>query len=104
MKITNQFKHLVEKNFIENREVQQYAEQLCITPKYLSEVVKAATGKSPRDIINDILLLESKVLLGSTDKTVTEIAHQLHFEDQSHFHRFIKQHTGCTPLLLRRKL
>jgi AraC-like DNA-binding protein len=104
MKITNQFKHLVEKNFIEIREVQQYAEQLCITPKHLSEVVKTATGKSPRDIINDMLLLEAKVLLGSTDKTITEIAHQLRFEDQSHFHRFIKQHTGSTPLQLRKKL
>ncbi|MBL7743057.1 MAG: AraC family transcriptional regulator [Chitinophagaceae bacterium] len=104
MKIANQFRHLVEKNFINMREVQQYAEQLCITPKHLSEVVKANTGKSPRDIINDMLLLEAKVLLGSTDKTITEIAHLLHFEDQSHFHRFIRQHTGCTPLQLRQKL
>ena len=103
MKITNQFKHLVEKNFIEVREVKQYAEMLHITPKHLSEVVKATTGKSPRDIINDMLLLESKVLLGSTSKTVTEIAHELRFEDQSHFHRFIKQHTGSTPLQLRKK-
>ncbi len=104
MRIANQFKHLVEKNFIEMREVQQYAEQLHITPKYLSEVVKATTGKSPRDIINDILLLEAKVLLGSTDKTVTEIAQQLCFGDQSHFSHFIKLHTGCTPLQLRKKL
>jgi AraC family transcriptional regulator, transcriptional activator of pobA len=104
MKIANQFKHLVEKNFIETREVQQYAEQLHITPKHLSEVVKTATGKSPRDIINDMLLLEAKVLLGSSDKTITEVAHQLRFEDQSHFHRFIKQHTGCTPVQLRQKL
>lgn len=104
MKIANQFKHLVEKKFIEIREVQQYAGQLCITPKHLSEVVKATTGKSPRHIINDMLLQEAKVLLGSTDKTVTEIAHQLHFEDQAHFHHFIKQHTGCTPVQLRQKL
>lgn len=102
LKITNQFKHLVEKHFIEMREVQQYARLLFITPKYLSEAVKLNTGKSPRTIINDILLLEAKVLLGSTDKTVTEIAQQLHFEDQSHFNHFIRQHTGCTPLQLRK--
>ncbi|HEX2630819.1 MAG TPA: helix-turn-helix domain-containing protein, partial [Chitinophagaceae bacterium] len=94
MKITNQFKHLVEKNFIEHREVQYYAAQLHITPKYLSEVVKMNTGKSPRDIINDMLLLEAKVLLGSTNQTITEIAHQLQFQDQSHFSHFIKQQTG----------
>lgn len=104
MKITNQFKHLVEKNFIEHREVQYYAAQLHITPKYLSEVVKLNTGKSPRDIINEMLLLEAKVLLGSTDKTITEIAHQLQFQDQSHFSHFIKQQTSFTPLQLRKKL
>jgi AraC-like DNA-binding protein len=104
MKITNQFKHLVEKNFIDHREVQYYAAQLHITPKYLSEVVKANTGKSPRDIISDMLLLEAKVLLGSTTKTITEIAHQLHFQDQSHFNRFIRQQAKLTPTQLRKKL
>lgn len=103
MRITNQFKHLLEKNFIEWRSVKQYAAQLHITPKYLSEAVKDTTGKGPRDLINDILLLESKVLLGSTDKSITEIAHYLRFEDQSHFSRFIKQHTGLTPSELRKK-
>jgi AraC family transcriptional activator of pobA len=104
MQIANAFKHLVEKNFISIREVQQYAELLHVTPKHLSEAVKEATGKSPRAVINDMLLLESKVLLGSSDKTVTEIAHELCFEDQSHFHRFIKKHTGFTPVQLRKKL
>ncbi|MBK9569921.1 MAG: AraC family transcriptional regulator [Chitinophagaceae bacterium] len=104
MKITNQFKHLVEKSFINMRVVQNYAKQLHITPKYLSEVVKENTGKSPREIINEMLLLEARVLLGSTDKTITEIAYQLCFQDQSHFNHFIKQHTGITPLQLRKIL
>ncbi|MBL0274448.1 MAG: AraC family transcriptional regulator [Chitinophagaceae bacterium] len=104
MKITNQFKHLVEKSFINMRVVQNYAKQLHITPKYLSEIVKENTGKSPREIINEMLLLEARVLLGSTDKTITEIAYQLCFQDQSHFNHFIKQHTGITPLQLRKIL
>lgn len=103
MRITNDFKHLLEKNFIEWREVQEYAAQLHITPKYLTEAVKKTTGRTPKDLINDILLLESKVLLGSTDRTITEIAHQLRFEDQAHFSRFIKQHTGLSPTEWRRK-
>lgn len=104
MRIANDFKHLVEKNFIINREVQQYAEQLHVTPKHLSEVVKNITGKSPRDLINDMLLLEARVLLRSTSLTITEIAHKLNFEDQSHFSHFIKQRTGHSPLQLRKKL
>ena len=103
MRITNDFKHLLEKNFIEWREVQEYAAQLHITPKYLTEAVKKTTGRTPKDLINDILLLESKVLLGSTDRTITEIAHQLRFEDQAHFSRFIKQHTGLSPTEWRKK-
>lgn len=104
MKIAGEFKRLVEKNFMSNREVGSYAEMLHITPKHLSDVVKQHTGKSPREIINEVLLLESKVLLGSTSMTVTEIAHQLNFTDQAHFGHFVKQHTGCSPLELRKKL
>lgn len=73
MKITSQFKRLVEKNFLHIRKVKKYAAMLYVTPKHLSEVVKINTGKSPRGIINYMLVMESKVLLGSIDKTVTEI-------------------------------
>jgi AraC-like DNA-binding protein len=104
MRIAGEFKRLVEKNFIEKREVGRYAEILHITPKHLSDVVKQHTGKTPREIINEMLLLEAKVLLGSTDLTVTEIAHLLRFNDQAHFGHFIKHHTGCSPLELRKKL
>lgn len=104
MKIAGQFKRLVEKNFIEMREVSKYAALLHITPKHLSEALKEHTGKSPKESINDMLLLEAKVLLGSTDLTVTEIAHRLRFGDQAHFSHFVKQHTGCSPLALRKKL
>lgn len=103
MKITNQFKHLLQQNFLNWREVKQYAAQLNITPKYLSEAVKENTGKTPRELINDVLVLESKVLLGSTDKSMSEIAHILQFEDQAHFSHFIRQQTGMTPTELRKK-
>lgn len=103
-RIANRFKHLVEKNFREEREVQEYARLLHVSPKYLSEAVKETFGRSPRKMITDMLLLESKVLLHSTEKTVTEIAHELQFEDQSHFSHFIRQHTGLTPLALRKNL
>lgn len=100
----NRFKHLLQKNFIEIRKVEQYAAMMHLSPKHLSDLVKEATGKTPRQLITDVLLLEAKVLLGSTDKTITEIAHQLRFEDQSHFSHFIKQQTGQTPAALRKKL
>lgn len=103
-RITNQFKHLLQKNFISIRKVEQYASMMNFSPKYLSDSVKRVTGKTPRQLINDILLLESKVLLGSTGKSGSEIAYELHFEDQSHFSHFIKQQTGLTVQQLRKKL
>lgn len=102
-KLANKFKHLVEENFIRMREVQEYADKMNISPKYLSDVVKETFGKTPRELINDMLLLEAKVRLSSTDKTVTEIALDLNFTDQSHFNHFIKQHLGCSPLEYRQK-
>jgi AraC-like DNA-binding protein len=104
MQITNRFKHLAEKNFVEKRSVQEYAAMLNITPKHLSDVVKETVGKPPTQIIQDLLLLEAKVLLRSTDLTASQIAHELRFGDQSHFSRFIKQRTGMSPQVLRKQL
>ena len=97
-KLANKFKHLVEKNFITMRRVHDFAGLLHVSPNYLSDSVQEAFGKSPRDIINDMLLLEIKVQLGASDKTVSEIAYIMNFADQAHLSHFMKQHTGLTPL------
>ncbi len=101
--IANRFKLLVEKNFIEKRTVIEYADMLNISAKHLSEVVSETFGRPPLQIIHDIVLLEAKVLLGSTDKSISEIAYQLKFDDQPHFTNFIKKRTGSTPQELRSK-
>lgn len=97
------FKLLVEKNFITDRTVNNYAQMLNISAKHLSEVVSETFGRSPLQIIHDILLLEAKVQLGSTDKSVSEIAYYLQFDDPSHFTHFFKKRTGISPQELRRK-
>ena len=103
-RVTNQFKKILQKEFIEVRKVEQYAEKMHISPKHLADLVKEATGKTPKQIIIDVLLLEAKVLIGSTDKSMSEIAHELKFQDQAHFSHFMRQHTGFTPLQLRKRL
>ncbi len=102
--LTMQFKHLVEKHFADQRNVWAYAKMLNISSRHLSDVVSSSTGRSPLEIIHDILFLEAKALLRSTDKTITEIAHELRFGDQSHFSHFIKKRTGSTPAELRKTL
>jgi AraC family transcriptional regulator, transcriptional activator of pobA len=103
-KIANRYKHLLQKNFLTMRKVEEYASMMNISPKHMTDMVKEATGRTPRGMINDILLLESKVLMGSTDKTITEISYDLQFGDQAHFGHFIKQQTGLSPKELRKKL
>ena len=102
--LTDRFKHLVEKNFIEHRQVAWYADKLHITPKHLADVVKQTIARTPRQVIADMLMLEAKVLLGSTDLTISQIAQQLYFDDQAHFAHFIKQRSGQSPTELRTKL
>ena len=104
MELTNRFKHLVEKNFIEQRQVNWYAGRLGITPKHLGDVVKETIARTPRQVIADVLLLEAKVLLRSTDLSISQVAQQLQFDDQAHFAHFIKQRLGMSPTELRAKL
>ncbi len=103
-RLANTFKHMLERDFIKNRSVQKYASELNISSKYLYDVVKATFGKTPRDFINDMLLLEAKVQFGSTDKSISEVAFDLQFDDQAHFSHFIKQKTGMSPIALRQVL
>ncbi len=98
------FKQLVEKHFITKHAVNDYAVMLHISSKHLSEAVKATFGRSPLQMIHDMLLLEAKFQLGSTDKSVSEIAYYLKFDDQPHFSHFIKKQTGLSPQELRKKL
>lgn len=102
--LANNFKLLVEKHFILKRKVSQYAELLHVSPKYLSAVVSHTFGRSPMKIILDILLLEAKVQLRSTDRSVSEIAYALHFDDPAHFTHFIKNRTGMSPQVFRRNM
>lgn len=95
--LANGFKLLVEKYFIEKRTVNEYATMLNITPNHLSDVVSETFGRSPLQIILDMLLMEAKVQLGSTDKTISEIAYYLKFDDPSHFTHFVKKRTGLSP-------
>lgn len=102
--LANGFRLLVEQYFIEYRTVNDYAEKLLISAKHLSEVVRETFGRSPLQIIHDILLLEAKVQLRATDKSVSEIAYYLKFDDPSHFSHFVKKRTGLSPQDLRKKL
>lgn len=95
------FTALVQQQFKSERNVQQYARQLFISPKYLTETVKEITGKNAGEIIDDYVVMEAKLLLDEPSLNISAIADRLHFSDQSFFSKFFKRHTGLSPKIYR---
>lgn len=91
------FSQLIRENIRQQRTVQFYADQLCISNKYLIEIIKKTSGKTPHEVINETLLKEAYVMLGNPDLTISEIAFELQFNSTSAFGRFFKKHTAISP-------
>ena len=99
----SQFIRLLEQNFRSIRRVSWYAEQLFITPKYLSEVVKQASKRTPNEWIDSYVILEARVLLKTTTMSIKEIADELHFPSQSFLGKYFKEHVGLSPSEFRKQ-
>jgi AraC-like DNA-binding protein/quercetin dioxygenase-like cupin family protein len=99
--LVKRFFHLVEENHQKNLSMSDYAGMIGITPNHLTQTVKLLTGKTSSQIVKAKQLLEIKRLLVHTNLSVSEIANQLNFEDQSYFAKFFKRETGITPIQYR---
>lgn len=75
-----------------------YADNLNITPKYLSKIIKEQTGNSVQSWIFQLILFETKSLLRSTNMNIAEIAEQFNYPDATSFGKFFKKHEKVTPL------
>ena len=95
--VFERFIALVNEHHCSERGMAFYADKLCLTPKYLSTLIKQASGRSAPDWIDDFVILEAKNLLKYTDLAIKEIVYKLHFPNQSVFFKFFKAHTGLTP-------
>lgn len=80
-----------------HRSVEFYAEQLCITPQYLTRISREVSGKNASDWINEFVILEIKTLLKHTNLTVNEVSAEMHFPDQSSLGKYFKKHVGMSP-------
>ena len=100
--IANKFEALVDKMYVDTKNVSDYADELNITPNYLTTTIKKLTGKSAKDIIQERLLMESKSLLKYSGLDIAEIAYRLNFQEPTHFTRFFKNLSGVTPNQFRR--
>ncbi len=99
--IMEQFMKLAITHHTQEHLVGYYADRLCITPKYLSKIIKESSGRSVPEWINELLILDAKSMLRHSDLTIKEISSALNFPNQSFFFRFFKNHTGVTPTQFR---
>jgi AraC-like DNA-binding protein len=91
------FLKILRENFRTERSVQYYAQQLFVSPKHLTKTVKDVTGKTCGELIDEMVIMEAKLLLDNHELTVANVADTLHFSDQFFFSKFFKKHTRMTP-------
>ena len=96
-KIFNQFLELVRQYYKEERSVTFYADKMCLTPKYLSLVVRQVSGRYAGEWIKDFIILEAKALLKSKVYTVQQVSDMLNFSNPSFFGKYFKGAVGQSP-------
>lgn len=95
------FRDLLEQNYTQLKSVNDYANLIFISEKRLGQATTKILGKSPKEIINDRILLEAKRLLVHTNLSIKEIGQDLGYEDPAYFVRYFKKNTDTTPVEFR---
>lgn len=90
------FWDLIGQNSAMHRDVKFYAQTLCITPFYLSQLTKKFFNESPKGLIDRQVVLEIKSLLIYSTLSIGQIADKLNFEDSSYLCRYFKRQTGVS--------
>lgn len=98
----NRFMMLLERDYKQSRDVNYFAEQMHITSKYLTNIVRQVSGHTPKTIIDQYVILQLKMQLKRTGQSIKEVAWEYHFTDVSFFCRYFKKHTGITPQEVRK--
>jgi len=88
--LVDNFLALIRKHYKQERNIGFYADKLCLTPKYLSSLIKKNTDRSANDWIDRYVILEAKALLKSTNMTIQQISDELNFPSQSFFGKYFK--------------
>lgn len=97
------FKNLLETNYKNQKQVNYYARQILLTEKRLNQACTNIFGKSPKNLIDERVLLEAKRVLAHNTQSVKEIAYYLGFNEPTNFIKFFKKHSKLTPTEFRIK-
>lgn len=98
-----QLMQLIDKHFMHERGVRFYANQLCLSPKYLTQLVKSVSGRTVQQLVFKAITKKAVYLITSTDKSIKEISDYLHFPNASAFGTFFKKQVGVSPINYRQQ-
>lgn len=97
------FKDLLEQKFRKDKSVNKYASELSISEKQLHKATTTLLDKTPKQIIDERVLLEAKRLLVHSTQSIKEIAYELGYDEPTNFIKYFRKHTSSTPSEFREK-
>ncbi len=93
----DRFMELVQDNYSRHREISYYADLMCVSPKYMSQVILQVSGRYAGEWIKDYVILEAKAMLKSGRYTVQQVSIELNFSNASFFGKYFKKAVGMSP-------
>lgn len=91
------FKALLEEGFQKEKSVKYYASKLHVSEKQLHKSTTTLLEKTPKQIIDERVLLEAKRLLAHSSQSIKEIAYEMGYEEPTNFIKYFKKHSQSTP-------
>ncbi|MDM1408412.1 helix-turn-helix domain-containing protein [Myroides sp. DF42-4-2] len=102
--LTLHFLETLQLHFKKEKNIRFYADELCVSERYLAKVVKEVTSKTIGELIDKAVILEAQLLLSNSSLSIGEIADVLNFNTTSFFGKFFKRNVGCSPRAYRYSL
>ena len=96
-KIFHKFLMLLWQSNGAQRSVKDYADELCVSPKYLTSICRKQDGKTASELITINTTTHIKQMLLYSTLSIKEIAMALNFENLSFFGKYVKKHLGSSP-------
>ena len=93
-----QLMQLIDTHYMHERGVRFYADRLCLSPKYLTQLVKSVSGSTVQQLVFKAITKKAVYLITSTDKSIKEISDYLNFPNASAFGTFFKKQVGVSPI------
>lgn len=98
------FLEMLEAHFKQNIGVEFYAKKLHMSARNLNQITQKLVHQSVSEIIENRKLMEAKSLIASTDKTISEIAYEIGYNEKSYFTKVFKKKSGQTPTEFREEM